>query len=65
MESTFPAIKRKFGNAVRSKTDVSMVNEVPCKLLCYNICVLIQEQHELGIEAVFWPDSRVNASDLA
>lgn len=55
VESTFSMVKRKFGDAVRSKTDVSMVNEVLCKLLCHNICVLIQEQHELGIEAVFWP----------
>jgi hypothetical protein len=33
-----------------------MVNEVLCKLLCHNVCCLIQEQCELGIEPVFWPD---------
>ena len=55
VESTFSAIKRKFGDAVRSKTDVSMVNEVLCKILAHNICVLIQEQCELGIEPIFWP----------
>jgi hypothetical protein len=27
-----------------------MVNEVLCKLICHNICVLIQETHELGID---------------
>jgi hypothetical protein len=31
-----------------------MVNEVLCKFLCHNLCVLIQEQHELGIDPVFW-----------
>ena len=31
-----------------------MVNEVLCKLLCHNLCVLIPEQCELGIEPVFW-----------
>ena len=31
-----------------------MVNEVLCKLVCHNLCVLIQETHELGIEAEFW-----------
>ena len=32
-----------------------MMNEVLCKFLCHNLCCLIQEQHELGIETVFWP----------
>lgn len=54
VESTFSAVKRKFGDAVRSKTDVAMVNEVLCKFLCHNICCLIQEHCELGIEPVFW-----------
>jgi hypothetical protein len=54
VESTFSAIKRKFGPDVRSKTDAAMKNEVLCKLVAHNLCVLIQEQHELGIEPVFW-----------
>lgn len=56
VESTFSAVKRKFGDSVRSKTDTAMVNEVLCKLLCHNLCCLIQEQHELGIEPVFWTE---------
>jgi transposase len=56
VESTFSAIKRKFGDSVRSKTDTAMVNEVLCKILCHNICCVIQEQCELGIEPVFWQD---------
>jgi transposase len=56
VESTFSAVKRKFGDSVMSKSDVAMVNEVLCKLLCHNLCCLIQEQCELGIEPVFWPD---------
>jgi transposase len=55
VESTFSMIKRKFGDAVRSKTDEAMVNEVLCKLVAHNLCVLIQEQHELGIETEFRP----------
>jgi len=54
VESTFSAVKRKFGDAVRSKTDTAMVNEVLCKFLCHNLCCLIQEQHELGIDPIFW-----------
>jgi len=29
------------------------VNEVLCKIICHNICVVIQEMHELGIEPDF------------
>jgi transposase len=50
VESTFSMIKAKFRDHVRSKTPVAMVNEVLCKLICHNICVLIQESHELGID---------------
>lgn len=49
VETTFSMIKGKFGDAVRSKGDVAMVNEVLCKVLCHNICVVIQSLHELGI----------------
>jgi hypothetical protein len=54
VESTFSMIKAKFRYHIRSKTDVAMVNEVLCKIICHNICCLIQESHELGIEAEFW-----------
>ena len=32
---------------------MAMVNEVLRKIVCHNICVLIQEAHELGIETGF------------
>jgi hypothetical protein len=53
VESTFSMIKAKFRDHVRAKTPVAMVNEVLCKLICHNICVVIQEAHELGISAQF------------
>jgi hypothetical protein len=53
VESTFSMIKAKFRDHVRSKTPVAMVNEVLCKLVCHNICVVIQEAHKLGIEVDF------------
>lgn len=53
VESTFSAIKRKFGGEVRSKTDAAMKNEVYCKLIAHNLCVLVQEEHELGIAPLF------------
>jgi transposase len=56
VETTFSMIKAKFGDSLRSKTDTAMVNESLCKVLCHNICCLIQSQYELGIEAKFWTD---------
>jgi transposase len=60
VESTISALKRKFGDSVRSKNDTAMKNEVLSKVVAHNICCLIQEQHELGIEPVFWQDEAVD-----
>ena len=46
-------IKSKFGANVKSKTDPAQVNEVLCKILAHNICVLIQSFYELGVNATF------------
>ena len=54
VESVFSMIKAKFRDHVRSKMDVAMVNEVLCKIICHNICCLIHESQELGIETAFW-----------
>jgi transposase len=56
VESTFSMIKAKFGDAVRSRTDVAMKNEALCKILCHNLCCVIQAQCELGVEALFDPE---------
>jgi len=63
VESTFSMIKRKFGDFLRSKTDIAMTNETLCKILAHNIVVLIHEMHELGIDRVFWqePDKQFTA----
>jgi transposase len=60
-ESTFAMVKAKFRDHVRSRTDTAMKNEVLCKFLCHNLCVVIQSQCELGIEAVFWPGQPAEA----
>lgn len=54
-EATFSMIKAKFRDHVRSRSDTAMKNEVLCKVLCHNICCVIQSHCELGIEPVFWP----------
>ena len=53
VETTFMMVKTKFGDSVKAKSDTGQVNEVLLKFLCHNICVLIQEMHELGITSVF------------
>ena len=57
VETTFSMIKRKFGDSLRSKSDVAMTNEALCKVLCHNIVVLIHEMFELGIDPLFLHDS--------
>ena len=65
VESTFSAVKRKFGDSVVSKTDTAMVNEVLCKFLLQNLTCLIQEQETLGIAPVFWKDEPAERDGLA
>ena len=52
-ESTFSAIKRKFGDSVRAKNDVSMRNEVLAKFVCHNLSCLIHAMEEFGIDPTF------------
>jgi transposase len=59
IEATFSMMKRKFRDGLRSKTDVAMVNETLCKVLCHNLVVLIHETHELGIDTTFWAETQV------
>lgn len=52
-ESAFSMIKSRFGERLRSKTHTAQVNEVLCKVLCHNLCVLVQAMYELGVEVTF------------
>jgi hypothetical protein len=58
VESTFSAVKRKFGDSLRSKTDVAMRNETLAKFVCHNICCCIQEMYESGINPC-WAETSV------
>lgn len=57
VETTFHMIKAKFGQRLRSKSLTAQINEALCKVLCHNLCVVIQSVHELGIEAAFAPET--------
>ena len=53
VETTFSMIKGKFGERLRSKTATAQVNEALCKVLCHNLCVVIQSMYELNVTAEF------------
>lgn len=57
VETTFSMIKAKFRSAVRSKTPDTQMNEILCKVLCHNLCCVVQSIYELGIEPEFWKAS--------
>ena len=52
-ESLLNMMKCKQGLLLRTRNDVSQKNEIMCKCLVHNICVLIQEMFELGIRVDF------------
>jgi transposase len=54
VEKTFHMIKSKFGDALRSRTKRAQINEALCKVLCHNICCLIQAMYELGLKPKFY-----------
>jgi transposase len=62
VETTFSMVKRKFGEKLRSKTYTAQVNEVLCKILCHNLCVLVQSMYELGVEVTFASTSPSDAN---
>jgi transposase len=53
VESVFSALKRKFGEDIKSRTSVAQVNEVYCKLIAYNLSVVVHEMFEHGIAPDF------------
>jgi transposase len=56
VETTFHMIKSKFGDSLRSKTKTAQINEALCKVLCHNICCLIQSMYELNLKPKFWKE---------
>lgn len=53
VESTFSALKRKFGSILRSKTNVARRNELLMMVLCHNIVCVIHQIEESGVTAMF------------
>ena len=49
VETTFTMIKAKFGDALQEQDGRAKINEALCKVLCHNICCLIQTMYELEL----------------
>ena len=54
VESTFSMIKAKFGDSLSIEDGRRDGQRIARKILCHNLCCLIQSHFELGIEATFW-----------
>ena len=59
VEATNAAIKRKFGDTLKSKDRTAQGNELLAKLVAYNITVVIHEMYENGVEPSFLPSGTV------
>jgi len=53
IEATNAAIKRKFGETLKSKNPIAQVNELLAKIIAYNLTVVIHEMYENGIQPEF------------
>ncbi len=53
VESTNAAIKRKFGETLKSKNRIAQVNKLLAKIIAYNLTVVIHEMYENGIQPSF------------
>lgn len=60
IESTNAAIKRKFGETLKSKNRIAQENELLAKIVAYNLTVVIHEMYENGIEPEFLNTNRFN-----
>jgi transposase len=63
VESTFSAVKRKFGHSVMSLTDTAMVNECLVKFICQNLTCIVQVQEKLGLVTAFWKNKPTDGED--
>jgi transposase len=60
VEATFSMIKRKFGEHLLTTDHQAQISEALLKVLCHNICVLIQSFYELDVPITFPENSSVS-----
>ncbi len=64
VESVFSAIKMKFGEAIKSKNPTAQINEAYCKIIAYNITVVIHEMFEHGLESHLLPIDNLTGNNV-
>ena len=57
VETASSMIKAKFGERLRSKNATAQINEALTKVLCHNLCVVIQSMYELNVTPEFWSEA--------
>jgi transposase len=62
IETVNSMIKGKFGGKLWSKTETGQKNEALLKVLCHNLCVLVQSIYELDIAPVFQLSQTANVA---
>ena len=62
-ESGFSMIKSRFGDLTSIKNEVGAKNDILCKVLCHNLCVLCQELLLLDVDINFAQYSEKVAQD--
>ena len=62
IEATNAALKRKFGETLKSKNPDAQVNELLAKIVAYNLTVVIHEMYENNVVPYFLQD--INRSSI-
>jgi len=55
VESAFSMIKTKFSEMLKSKSKAAQTNELLLKILCHNLCILVEEAVRVGFMPNFSP----------
>jgi len=63
VEATNAAIKRKFGETLKSKNPVAQVNELLAKIVAYNLTVVIHEMYENEINPDFLHPTKADTAN--
>ena len=63
-ESVMWMVKSKMQGTLRSKSPIAQVNEAYLKVLCHNLCVLVQSFFELGVDPSFYPTALASTSTI-
>jgi transposase len=54
VESTFHSIKSKLGETIHSKNRTAQINEMLCKIISYNLTIVINSMFKLDITPTFF-----------